>query len=46
MSIFGMSEAERKKISEQHKMLEKQAKEKKEEFKKGLQLPQKKQEKK
>jgi hypothetical protein len=39
MSVFGMSDEERKKISEQHKTLEKQTKEKKEEIKKGLQKP-------
>ena len=36
---FGMNEAERKKISEQHKQLEKKAKERKEELNKGLQKP-------
>jgi hypothetical protein len=39
MSVFGMSDEERKKISEQHKTLEKEVKEKKEEIKKGLQKP-------
>jgi hypothetical protein len=42
MSIFGMSDQERKKISEQHKQLEKIAREKKEELKKGLTKPDKK----
>lgn len=39
MAVFGMSEAERKRISEQHKELEKKAKEQKELIKKGLQKP-------
>jgi len=39
MSIFKMSEEEKKRISEQHKTLEKQNQEKKNELKKGLQLP-------
>ena len=39
MSVFKMSEEERKKISEQHKQLEKKAKEEKELLKKGLQKP-------
>jgi hypothetical protein len=42
MSVFGMSDEERKKISEQHKTLEKQNKEKKDELKKGLQKPEEK----
>ena len=42
MAIFGMSDEERKKISEQHKQLEKIAREKKEELKKGLKKPEKK----
>ena len=42
MSILGMSDEERKKISEQHKKLEKIAREKKEELKKGLKKPEKK----
>jgi hypothetical protein len=42
MSVFGMSDEERKKISEQHKTLEKQTKEKKDELKKGLQKPEEK----
>ena len=42
MTIFGMSDEERKKISEQHKQLEKIAREKKEELKKGLKKPEKK----
>ena len=37
-----MSDEERKKISEQHKTLEKQTKEKKDELKKGLQKPEEK----
>ena len=39
MSVFGMSEEEKKRISEQHKQLEKIAREKKEELKKGLKKP-------
>ncbi len=39
MAILKMSEEERKRISEQHRNLEKQNQEKKEELKKGLQLP-------
>lgn len=39
MSIIKMSEEERKKISEQHKKLEKEAQQKKDELKKGLQQP-------
>lgn len=42
MSVFGMSDEERKKISEQHKKLEKIAREKKEELKKGLKKPEEK----
>ena len=42
MSILAMSEEDRKKISEQHKQLEKIAREKKEELKKGLKKPEKK----
>jgi hypothetical protein len=42
MSVFGMSEEEKKRISEQHKQLEKIAREKKEELKKGLTKPDKK----
>ena len=42
MSVFGMSDEERKKISEQHKQLEKIAREKKEELKKGLKKPEQK----
>ena len=42
MSVFGMSDEERKKISEQHKQLEKIAREKKEELKKGLKKPEEK----
>ena len=36
MAPFGLSEEEKKKILEQHKELEKVAREKKEEMKKGL----------
>lgn len=39
MSIFKMSEEEKKRISEQHKTLEKEAQKKKDELRKGLQLP-------
>jgi len=39
MSIFKMSEEEKKRISEQHKTLEKENQKKKDELKKGLQLP-------
>ena len=42
MSVFKMSEEEKKRISEQHKQLEKNAKERKEELKKGLQNPEEK----
>lgn len=42
MGIFGMSEEEKKKISEQHKMAMKKDGEKKEEVKKGLQKPEEK----
>lgn len=38
-NVFKMSDQERKKISDQHKALEKQTKEKKEELKKGLKKP-------
>ncbi len=44
MSVFGMSEEERKKISEQHKELERKAREKKLETKEGLKQPEKKKE--
>ena len=43
---FGMTEVEKKKISDQHKQLEKIAREKKEELNKGLQQPEKKETKK
>ena len=46
MSIFKMTDEEKKRISEQHKQLEKLAREKKEEFSKGLQKPEKKEDKK
>lgn len=39
MSIFGMSEEEKKKISDQHKQLEKESREKKEQLKLGLTKP-------
>jgi hypothetical protein len=39
MGVFGMSEEEKKKISNQHKELEKKAKEQKEFLMKGLQKP-------
>jgi hypothetical protein len=39
MAILKISEEERKRISEQHKSLEKQNQEKKDEIKKGLQQP-------
>ena len=42
MSVFGMSEEEKKRISEQHKQLEKIARDKKEELKKGLKNPEEK----
>ena len=42
MAILRMSDEERKKISEQHKQLEKIAREKKEELKKGLKKPEEK----
>ncbi len=42
MSVFGMSEEEKKRISDQHKQLEKISREKKEELKKGLKKPEEK----
>jgi hypothetical protein len=39
MAILKMSDEERKKISQQHKTLEKENQQKKNELKKGLQLP-------
>lgn len=39
MAILKMSDEERKKISEQHKNLEKENQQKKDELKKGLQQP-------
>jgi hypothetical protein len=42
MAIFGMTDAEKKRISEQHKELEKKAKEQKELLKKGLTKPEEK----
>lgn len=42
MAVFGMSEEEKKRISEQHKQLEKIARDKKEELKKGLKKPEEK----
>jgi len=46
MPVFGMSEEEKKRISNQHKELEKKNREKKDETKKGLQQPVKTQDKK
>jgi hypothetical protein len=42
MAVFGMTDEERKKISNQHKQLEKVTREKKEELKKGLKKPEEK----
>jgi hypothetical protein len=42
MSTFKMTDEERKRISEQHKQLEKLEREKKENLKKGLKQPEKK----
>jgi hypothetical protein len=42
MAVFGMSEEEKKRISDQHKQLEKVAREKREELKKGLKKPEEK----
>ena len=42
MSILQMSDEEKKKISEQHKHLEKIAREKREDLKKGLKKPEEK----
>ena len=39
MALLKMSEEERKRISEQHKTLEKENQKKKDELKKGLQQP-------
>jgi hypothetical protein len=39
MSLLKISDEERKKISEQHKKLEKENQQKKDELKKGLQQP-------
>ena len=39
MAILKMSEEERKRISEQHKNLEKETQKRKDELKKGLQQP-------
>ena len=39
MGIFGMTDAEKKKISDQHKKLEKETREKKEQVKLGLTKP-------
>ena len=44
MGVFGMSEEEKKKISEQHKTAMKKDGEKKGEIKKGLQKPEEKKE--
>ena len=46
MSTFKMTDEERKRISEQHKQLEKLEREKKEDLKKGLKQPEKKEDKK
>jgi hypothetical protein len=42
MGVFGMSEEEKKKISDQHKIAMKKDDEKKSEIKKGLQKPEEK----
>lgn len=42
MAILGMTDEEKKKISNQHKELERKAREKKEELKKGLKKPEEK----
>ena len=39
MGVFGMTEAEKKKISDQHKKIEKESREKKEQLKQGLTKP-------
>jgi hypothetical protein len=39
MGIFGMTDEEKKKISDQHKKLEQEAREKKEKIKQGLIKP-------
>ncbi len=39
MAVFGMSEDEKKKISDQHKKLEKDARDKREQLKQGLIKP-------
>jgi hypothetical protein len=39
MGIFGMTDDEKKKISDQHKKLEKETREKKEQVKQGLTKP-------
>ena len=39
MGVFGMTEAEKKKISDQHKKLEKESRDKKETLKQGLTKP-------
>ena len=44
MGIFGMSDEEKKKISDQHKKLEKEAREKREQLKQGLAKPEAKKE--
>jgi len=46
MSTFKMTDEEKKRISEQHKQLEKLEREKKEDLKKGLKQPEKKEDKK
>ena len=44
MGVFGMNEAEKKKISDQHKKLEKESRDKKEQVKQGLTKPEEKKE--
>ena len=44
MAVFGMSEEEKKKISDQHKELEKKVKDQKDLLKMGLQKPEEKKE--
>jgi hypothetical protein len=44
MAVFGMSEEEKKRISDQHKELERKTREKKQELKNGLKKPEKKEE--
>jgi hypothetical protein len=44
MGIFGMSDEEKKKISDQHKKLEKETRDKREQLKQGLTKPEEKKE--